>query len=114
MPPARGEVAERRDGDAAGRRVVGGVERRVAARMVDGEDGNARLPHRPRDRVVRGRIVEILYVEIDLAADGVGRVVHRRPSIATILVEEPIDRQGGGPDRGTLPQTTAHGGPGRH
>src|SRR2546428_8481316 len=84
--------------------------------MVDGEDGNARLPHRPRDRVVRGRIVEILYVEIDLAADCVGRVVHRGPGVATIVVEDQIDRQAAGPAGGNPPEPPAPGsrGPPRH
>ena len=75
--------------------------------MVDSEDGNARLAHRPCDRVIRGRIVEVLYVEIGFSADCVGRVGHRGPGVATIVVEDQIDWQAAGREGETLTNLAA-------
>src|SRR5207244_2826076 len=81
-PRTGGEVSEGLAADAARRRVVSGVKRRIADRIVDGQDRNARFAQRLRDAIVRGGLVEILDEEIDLATGRVGGVVERGPDVA--------------------------------
>src|SRR5207245_11333653 len=104
-----GEVSEGLAADAARRRVVGGVKRRTADRIVDGQHRNARFAQRPRDAIVRGGLVEILDEEIDLATGRVRGVVERGPDVAAVVVEHQVDRQATGGENEAVSNLAAHG-----
>src|SRR5262249_57028004 len=100
---ARGEVAGGLAADTARRRSVGGIQRRITDRIVDGEQRDAGFAQRPRDRAVGGSLVEILDEDIDAAARRVGGIVERRAAVAAIVVEHEIDREPAGGENEALP-----------
>src|SRR5215467_6182983 len=91
--PAPGSVfRERLAGDAPRGAVVEGVERRVGDGRIDRQHLDPRGAQALADLDVRGRVVEVLDVEIDLAARRVLDIGERLLWVSVVVVEHEIDR----------------------